>query len=128
MTGNIRSAPKASFIIGNSKANRIRLTGNASLLANAPLLSPTPPHRRAVSQESSWPEDQDQYQDAKDHHIRPPDTDVLVVHRTNNAYQYAAHNRPGEVSDAAQNRRREREEPLPETQIEDGGAVEEPEH
>src|SRR3990170_5791075 len=128
MTGNIRSAPRAPFISGNRNASRMSPAGNAYSLARATLLSSPALYCRAVAQETPGPEDQYQYQDGKDNDIRPANADVLVGHRADDADENTAHDRPGEVSDATQNRRREREEPLPEAQIEDGGAVEEPEH
>src|SRR5215207_3064013 len=94
----------------------------------ASLLSPSPLHRRAVTQEPPGPEDQDQDENGEDDDVRPPDANVLVVHRADDADEDAAQNRPDEVPDTAQDRRREREEPLPEAQVKDGRAVEEPEH
>src|SRR5215210_204523 len=113
-------------------ASRIRPAGNPNLFSNtlseSILLSPAALYRRTISQETPRSEDQNQYQNSEDHHVRPADADVLVGHRAYYADQEPAHHRPGEVPNAAQNRRGEREEPLPEAQVEDGGAVEEPEH
>src|SRR5918993_2209014 len=128
MTGNISSRPKAPFISGNKRASRMSPAGSAYSLTRAILLSSPTLYRRAVSQKAARPEDEDQNQDGKDDDVRPANADVLVRHRTDDADQDAADDCPSEIPYTAQNRRRERKEPLPEAEVEDGGAVEKPEH
>src|SRR5829696_3013772 len=137
ITENIRFAPETSLISGNrirAESNRpaARTSSEAPSAkphaANRTLFPSTTLYRRAVAQKTSGPENQDQDQDGKDDYIRPANADVLVAHRADDADKDTAHDRPGEVSYAAQDRCREREEPLPEAHIEDGGAVEEPKH
>src|SRR5215210_2504105 len=138
ITGNIRFAPETPLISGNRKASRIKPPGSPNLLSSAfgepapgepDNLFPSPAlYRRAVAQKTPGPEDQDQDQDGEDDDVRPANADVLVGHRADDADEDAAHDRPGEIPYPPQSGGRKREEPLPDAQIEDGGAVEEPKH
>src|SRR5829696_2189247 len=126
ITGYIRFVPRPSLTNGNRRARTIRSAGSPYFLSTV-LLSPSL-HRRAVAEEAARAEHQHHDQDGEDHDLRPPDADVLVAHGAYYPDEYAPHNGAGEVADAAQNRRREREQTLGEAHVEDGDAVEEAVH
>src|SRR5829696_5427462 len=128
ITGKISSSSNALSTMGNTNAATMSSAGNQYFLSRVTPLFPAPLHRRAVPEEARGPEHQDYDKHGEDHDRRPPDAYVLVSHGPDDADEEPAHDRPGQVADAPQDRSRERVESLLEPHVEDRDAVEEPVH
>src|SRR5215203_3336359 len=128
ITGKISSRSNALSTMGKTNAATMSSARSPYFLSRATVLLSAPLHRRAVPEESRWPEHEHQDQHGEDDDRRPPDAYVLVGHGPDDSYKKPPDHRPGQVADAAQDRRRERVEPLLEAHVEDRDAVEEPVH
>src|SRR5919107_2279257 len=128
MTGKIRSSSKASSTRGKTNAATMSSAGSPYFLSKTTALLTAPLHRGAVSEEARRPEHEDQDEHGEDHDSRPSDPYVLVGHRPYDPDEEPSYDGPRKVTDAAENGRRERVEPLGEAHVEDGDAVEEPVH
>src|SRR5215217_1707192 len=128
MMGKIRSSSNALSTIGKTNAAAISSAGSPYFLSRATALLTAPLHRRAVAEQARRPEHQDQDEHGEDHDSGPPDAYVLVRHGPDDPDKEPPDDRPGEVSDAAENGRRERVEPLGEAHVKYRDAVEEPVH
>src|SRR5215216_4432563 len=128
ITGKISSRSNALSTMGKTNAATMSSAGSPYFLSRATVLLSAPLHRRAVPEESRWPEHEHQDQHGEDDDRRPPDAYVLVGHGPDDPDQEPPDHRPGEVADAPEDRRREGVEPLLETHVEDRDAVEEAVH
>src|SRR5918998_5204377 len=125
MTGKINSRSNVLSTIGKTNAATMSSAGSPYFLSMATLLLPASLHRRAIPEQARGPEDKDHDEHGEDHNRGPPDAYVLVSHGPDDADEEPAHDRPGQVAYASEDRSREREESLLEPHVEDRDAVEE---
>src|SRR5215208_3397422 len=128
ITGKISSRSNALSTMGKTNAATMSSARSPYFLSRATVLLSAPLHRRAVPEESRWPEHEHQDQHGEDDDRRPPDAYVLVGHGPDDPDQEPPDYRPGQVTDTPEDRRRERVEPLLEAHVEDRYPVEEPVH
>src|ERR687898_3632473 len=124
ITGKISSRSNAPSTMGKTNAATMSSVGSPYFLSRAMPLLPAPLHRRAVPEETRRPEHKDHDEHGEDHDRRPPDAYVLVGHGADDADEEPPDHRAGQVTDAPQDRRRERVESLLEPHVEDRDAVE----
>src|SRR5918994_7114652 len=128
MAGKSRSSSNASSTRGNMNAATMSSAGIPYLVSAATALLTASLHRGTVAEQARRPEHQNQDEHGEDHDRRPPDTYVLVRHGANDPDEETSDDGPGEITDAAENGRRERVQALGEAHVEHRNAVEEAVH